>query len=164
MVKLTAVFLACITFLMDTASDYGKDIAWMNMTEEQRYECSYEIKARACGMTAEEFDLLSRTVEAESDRSANIEGRIMIALTILNRVESGSFPGTITGVITQDGQFQVYEDGVIWSVGRTELSDWAIVEAHRWQATGEAPLVLWFNNQGYCHTPYDYIGGNYFSL
>lgn len=162
MIKLIALVIASVTFL-NSSSDYGKDLAWIYMTEEQRYECSYEIKARACGMTPEEFDLMSRTVEAESDRSGNIDGRILIALTILNRAESVSWPDTITGVISQSGQFSVYESGAVWSTGRTDLSDWAIVEAHRWQATGEAPAVMWFNNSGYCHTPYDYVGGNYFS-
>ena len=163
MIKTIAIFCACIILSADTAEDYARDRAWFSMTEEQRQNCSIEYKARACGMTVEEFDLMSRTVEAESDRSDNLEGRVLIALTILNRVSSGEWPDSITGVITQDGQFQVYENGAIWSVGRTTLSDQAVIEAHARLATGEAPNVMFFNNSGYGYgTPYAYEGGNYF--
>lgn len=139
------------------------DSVWFSMTEDQRYESSIEMKANAVGMDVEEFDLMSRVIEAESDRSSDIEGRIMIALVLFNRVESCSFPNNITDVCYQSGQFEVVSNGAIWSVGRTSLSDWAIIEAHRWIADGDSPYVLYFNNSGYAYgTPYGCIGGNYF--
>ena len=146
----------------ESPEDWALDRVYFSMSDEQRAEASIEIKARAVGMTVEEFDLMSRTIEAESDRSNNLEGRVLIAIVIFNRV--GVFADSITGVITQAGQFQVYEDGVIYSVGRTTLSDQAIIEAHARLAEGEAPAIMYFNNQGYNGNGYCECGGNYFSF
>lgn len=163
MVKIIAALLAAITLNAETAEDWAADRAWFYMTEEQRQEASIELKARAVGMTVEEFDLMSRVVEAESDRSNSIEGRVLIALVLFNRVEDGRFEDTITGVCYEDGQFQVVETGAIWSVGRTELSDWAVIEAHQRLAEGDAPAVMYFNNSGYSYgQAYGYVDGNYF--
>lgn len=144
-------------------ADTAKTRAWLSMTEAQRLEADIEYKAAACGLSVETFDLLSRTIEAESDRSDNLEGRVLIALTILNRVDSTSFPGTIEGVITQEGQFEVYYNGSIYGISRTALSDMAIIEAQRRIAEGIAPRVMYFNNSNYAYgEPYCYEGGNYF--
>lgn len=118
-----------------------------------------------------EFILLSSITEAESNRSqTDNEGRIMVAICILNRVndDTGRFPDTITGVISQSGQFSTcrrHSDGTYYSVTeRTDLSDQAVIEAVRRIEEGEAPAVLWFNCIGYSYgTPYGNIGGNYFS-
>jgi hypothetical protein len=119
----------------------------------------------------EEFILLSSITEAESNRSqTDNEGRIMIAICILNRVNDDRFPDTITEVISQSGQFSTCRrasDGSYYSVTeRTDLSDLAVIEAVRRIEAGEAPAVLWFNCIGYNSwgTPYACIGGNYFSL
>ena len=163
MTKAVSICLACLTIFFETGEDWAKDRAWASMTDEQRYEAPIEMKARACGMSVEEFDLISRVVEAESDRSSSIDGRILIALTILNRVESGRWPDTISGVCNQSGQFSVVESGAIWSVGRTNLSDWAVIEAHQWLAEGDAPNLIYFNCMGYNGgTAYCYCDGNYF--
>ena len=117
----------------------------------------------------DEFILLSSIVEAESNRSqTDNEGRIMIAICIINRVNSDRFPNTITEVISQSGQFSTcrrHSDGTYYSVtDRTDLSDQAVIEAVRRIEEGEAPAVLWFNCIGYNYgTPYACVGGNYFS-
>lgn len=117
----------------------------------------------------DEFILLSSIVEAESNRSqTDNEGRIMVCICILNRVNSDRFPNTITGVISQSGQFSTcrrHSDGTYYSVtDRTDLSDQAVIEAVRRIEEGEAPAVLWFNCIGYNYgTPYACVGGNYFS-
>lgn len=116
-------------------------------------------------MTEEEFIFLSSVVEAESDRSDDIEGRVMIAITILNRVQSDQFPDTIEDVLTQRGQFSTVCNGHS-IVDRTELSDQAVLEAVRMIEDGEAPAVMYFNCIGFFSwaPPYEYVGGNYFSL
>lgn len=136
---------------------------WYKQPEEFRSNADTEVMAFFCQMTPEEFDLVSRTVEAESDRSDNFEGRVLIAETIFNRVRSDSFPNTIEGVCYQSGQFQVVYEGTIWSVGRTDLSDQAVIEALYRIEKELAPNVMYFNNSGYAYgTPYCYEGGNYF--
>ena len=160
--RIIIIFLTVLSILF-TPEEWAMDRVWEYMTDEQRYEAPIEYKARAVRMSVEEFDLFSRTIEAESDRSSNLEGRVLIAEVILNRVNSNSFPDTITNVCTQSGQFQVVYEGTIWTVERTNLSDWAIIEASRRINAGLAPNVLYFNNSGYAYgTPYCYEGGNYF--
>ena len=74
-----------------------------NSEPMERASYSDEIKSAMCQMTVDEFDLMSRVVEAESDRSDNLEGRVLIAEVILNRVESEDFADSITGVCNQSG-------------------------------------------------------------
>lgn len=158
-ILLSAALLAKIPGEAETA----KARAWLSMSEEQRLEADIEYKAAACGLSVETFDLFSRVIEAESDRSDNLEGRVLIALTILNRVDSASFPASIEDVIYQSGQFEVVANGMIYSVGRTALSDAAIIEAQRRIAEGIAPRVMYFNATNYAYgEPYGYEGGNYF--
>ena len=135
---------------------------------------SIERRAEEAGIEdVSEFILISSITEAESNRSqTDNEGRIMIAICILNRVndDTGRFGEGITGVISQSGQFSTcrrHSDGSYYSVtDRTDLSDQAVIEAVRRIEAGEAPAVLWFNCIGYNSwgTPYACVGGNYFSL
>lgn len=128
---------------------------------------SLEERAEAAGMTVEEFTLISSVVEAESNRSTDgdLLGRELIALTILNRVEDERFPDTITGVLTQSGQFSTVRNGQS-VVDRTDYSDEAVILAVEWLESGEAPNVEFFNCISYFrgYPAYDYVGGNYFSL
>ena len=166
MIKILAILLASIVFGTETPADWNTDRIWNSMSDEQRYEASIELKARAVGLSVEEFRFFSSVVEAESDRGSGMEGRILIALTIYNRQESESFPDTISGVLNQSGQFSVVSSGACWSVGRTNRSDWAIIEAHRRLASGDAPHVMFFNCIGYNggFEAYDYVDGNYFMV
>lgn len=122
--------------------------------------------AELVGLSYEEFVLMSSVVEAESNRSTdgNLEGRIYIAVTIINRVNSDRFPNTVTGVLTQSGQFSTVRNGQSVT-NRTEWSDEAVVAAYTWIAEGDAPDCLFFNCRYYFagHEPVAYVGGNYFS-
>lgn len=126
--------------------------------------------ADLCGLSEEEFVLFSSVVEAESDRSTpedgdlTTEGRVMIAVTILNRQMSSRFPDTITGVLTQSGQFSTVRNGHSVT-DRSEWSDRAVYEAYLWCQEGTQPHVFFFNCRGYnTGTPYDRVGGNYFMI
>lgn len=147
----------------ETQEQWVLDRVWYYMTDEQRYEASTEMKAQALGMTEEEFIFFSSVVEAESDRSDNLDGKILIAEVIFNRCESSSWPDTIMGVCCQSGQFSVVSGGSVCA-NRTLSSDWAIILAHREIEEGTAPGVMYFNCIGYgAGTAYGYVGGNYFS-
>lgn len=123
-----------------------------------------ESMAEFCNMSEEEFIFISSVVEAESDRSESLDGRILIAETILNRVNSELFPDTITGVLTQSGQFSTVRNGHS-VVNRTDYSDQAVMIAVQEIDAGEAPEVLFFNCIGFFQgrEPYAYVDGNYFS-
>lgn len=126
-------------------------------------KATYQEPYELAGMTEEEFIFISSVVEAESDRSESLEGRILIAETILNRVNSPLFEGdTITEILTASGQFSTVVNGRS-IVERTELSDQAVIIAVQEIESGTAPEVLFFNCIGYNYgTPYAYVDGNYF--
>jgi hypothetical protein len=86
-------------------------------------------------------------------------------LVILNRVADERFPDTISEVLCQQNQFSTVRNNHS-IVGRTELSDEAVIEAVEWLESGDAPHVLFFNCIGYngLGEPYDCVGGNYFSV
>ena len=58
-------------------------------------------------LTEAEFQVLCRIVEAEAG-GEDINGRILVANVILNRVQSEAFPNTVEGVVFQkhNGRFQ----------------------------------------------------------
>ncbi len=120
--------------------------------------------AEQCGMTEEEFIFLSSVVEAESDRSESLDGRILIAETILNRVNSEQFPDTITEVLCQSGQFSTVRNGHS-IVDHTDYSDQAVLIAVEEIEAGVAPDVLFFNCIGFFagRQSYALVDGNYFS-
>lgn len=152
-----------IALLVSRVTEDVKLPLWNMMSAQEQSEADLEVKAWFASMTAEEFELMSIIVEAESDRSESMEGKKLIALTILNRVESSGFPNSIKGVISQSGQFQVYYEGTYRSIKRTETSDRAVVEAYMWKKQ-EHPNVIFFNSIGYngLGQAYDYVDGNYF--
>ena len=59
-----------------------------------------------------DINLLSRLVYGEA-RGEPYEGQVAVAAVVMNRVKSGSFPNTISGVIYQAGAFDVVSDGQI---------------------------------------------------
>lgn len=157
--------MVATALLLTFLSLWMRQAIWGNMSEEQQNQSSVQFKALIAGMSTEEFELMSAIVEAESNRTDSTEGKTLIALTIFNRVESSKFPDSIRGVISQSGQFQVYEEGTYKWVGRTDSSDRAVIEASFWKE-GEHPAVMYFNCIGFSSwaEPYAYVEGNYFSL
>ena len=127
-----------------------------------------EERAASVGLSIEEFTLFSGIVEAESNRSTDgdLEGRIMIALTIWNRLHDTRFPSdSITSVIAQRGQFSTYRrSSGTPCVSGTVYSDEAIIRAYEWIQSGEEyPEVLFFNCRGYnMGEAAGLYGGNYF--
>ena len=121
-----------------------------------------EERAEMAGMSVEDFVFISSVVEAESDRSESLDGRILIALTIINRVEDERFPDTISEVLNQRGQFSTVRNGHSVT-DRTDYSDEAVIRAVEWNEEGDDPNVLFFNCIGFNYgTAYGYVDGNYF--
>lgn len=70
--------------------------------EEKRYEPDEK-----------EMELLARAVYSEA-RGEPTEGQVAVAAVILNRLEDGQFPNTISGVIFQPRAFTAVADGQFW--------------------------------------------------
>ena len=158
-------------FLVALATMFGSTLSFKL---EQPFEATtLEDRAEMAGMTMEEFVLISSVTEAESNRCQDdTTGRRYIALCILCRVMDTRFPDTITGVLTQRGQFSTVRNGHSVT-NRTDLSDLAVIEAVEWIESGEEyPWVLFFNCRNFFRGYEAYpnpnggntIGGNYFSV
>ncbi|WP_425468263.1 cell wall hydrolase [Pasteuria penetrans] len=65
------------------------------------------------GLSDKDFDLIARAVYAEA-RGEPYVGQVAVAAVILNRLESGDFPATVSGVIFQPRAFDAVVDGQIW--------------------------------------------------
>lgn len=77
------------------------------------------------------INLLARVVSGEA-RGESYVGQVAIAAVVLNRVKHSSFPGTIAGVIYQQGAFTAVSDGQInitpdqscYNAARDALNGW----------------------------------------
>ena len=85
---------------------------------------------------------LCSTVEAEAG-ICNTYEKYLVACTILNRVESADFPNTITEVIEQPGQFQVYANKTVLNV---EVSNDTYIAVKRAIWCQKRPESLYFCN------------------
>ena len=70
-------------------------------------------------VTAEEYEALLRIVEAEAG-GENVEGRMLVASVVLNRVNYKRFPDDIIGVIFQKNQFSPVASGRYYKVKITK--------------------------------------------
>lgn len=79
--------------------------------------------------------LLAQLVHGEA-RGEPYKGMVAVAAVVLNRVESSSFPNSISGVIYQKGAFSVVDDGQI-NLAPNEQSIKAARDAmNGWDPTG----------------------------
>lgn len=117
--------------------------------------------ASATRMTDNDYENLLAVVEAEAG-GEDVEGRIMVANVILNRVEDENFPDDVTSVIWQKAggspQFSPTEDGRIHTVTISnttreavnraidgeDLSQGALYFIAKDQA--ESDNIAWFDN------------------
>nr|WP_249365268.1 cell wall hydrolase [Cytobacillus citreus] len=93
-------------------------------------------------ITKEEKDLLARLVHAEA-KGEPYEGKVAVALVVLNRVEDDRFPDTIKNVIYEKRQFQPVENGSI-NQPADQQSQKAVMEALAIQGQGN-DSVYFFN-------------------
>ena len=62
------------------------------------------------GFTKTELDLLAKIISAEA-RGEPYEGQVAVGAVVMNRMAHPSFPGTLSGVIYQNGAFSCLYDG-----------------------------------------------------
>ncbi|MED3780906.1 spore cortex-lytic enzyme [Heyndrickxia sporothermodurans] len=94
------------------------------------------------GYSQNDIQLLANAVYGES-RGEPYEGQVAVAAVILNRIESSSFPNTVSGVIFEPGAFTAVADGQIW-LTPNETARKAVIDAiNGWDPTGEA--LYYFN-------------------
>ncbi|KRG09665.1 hypothetical protein ACA30_21710 [Virgibacillus soli] len=94
------------------------------------------------GFSQNDIQLMANAVYGEA-RGEPYEGQVAVAAVILNRVNSASFPNTISGVIFEPRAFTAVADGQIW-LEPNETAKRAVLDAiNGWDPTGSA--LYYFN-------------------
>ncbi|MCU9613727.1 spore cortex-lytic enzyme [Caldibacillus lycopersici] len=94
------------------------------------------------GFSQNDIQLMANAVHGES-RGESYIGQVAVAAVILNRLDSPSFPDTVSGVIFEPGAFTAVADGQIW-LTPNETSKKAVLDAiNGWDPTGNA--IYYFN-------------------
>lgn len=131
-------YAATPAFQMQLREDLQEEEAYsligsMERAESGQRVVDYQVLERPWpSFTENEFQILCRIVEAEAG-GEDINGRILVANVILNRVESKSFPNTIEGVVFQKNngtfQFSPVRDGRYHNVKVSEETKEAVERA-----------------------------------
>ncbi len=94
------------------------------------------------GFSQNDIKLMSNAVYGEA-RGEPYEGQVAVAAVILNRLESSTFPDTISGVIFEPLAFTAVADGQIW-LTPNDTARKAVMDAiNGWDPTGNA--TYYFN-------------------
>ncbi len=89
------------------------------------------------GYSSSDVYLLAKVIAAEA-RGESYTGQVAVGAVVLNRVDSSSFPDTVSGVVYQKGAFSAVTDSN-WSVSPTAESRKAAQDAiNGWDPTGGA--------------------------
>ena len=113
-------------------------------------------------LNKEEKELLCRTVYCEAGNQS-IETQEMVALTILNRLESDKFPDTLHDVIYQKNQYEVTTWSGFENYGWTEQVEQAVENV---LIENRYPSDMYYFRNGYYHSfgvPYMQSGDLYFN-
>lgn len=128
-------------------------------TTEQPEQPAAEVSPYYMDLSEEDIYLLSCIVDWEANAEP-YEGRLAVANVVLNRVRSGLYPNTVSGVIYQRGQF----GGVLDASGNFSTRwqarlasgprNQGCIDAAREAAAGNNNVIgyLCFNGKNYCNT------------
>jgi len=93
-------------------------------------------------LSQNDINLMARAVYGEA-RGEPYIGQVAVAAVILNRLESPSFPNTISGILFEPGAFTCVADGQIW-LTPNQTAYKAVRDAlNGWDPTGGA--LYYFN-------------------
>ncbi|MBQ8262501.1 MAG: cell wall hydrolase [Lachnospiraceae bacterium] len=112
---------------------------------ERYVQCNVLSKEMQIEITDEELDVLARIVEAEAG-GEDLEGKILVANVVINRVLDDAFPDTVTEVVFQEEngryQFSPVGDGRYYNVRVSEDSYLAAYYALLGQDNSEGALYF----------------------
>lgn len=91
--------------------------------------------------TVDEIDLLNRIVQCEA-QSEDLQGRILIANVILNRVESGIWGDSIEAVLRAPGQFDPMMNGAYKVIEPDDVTKEAVLIALNGENISEGALYF----------------------
>ncbi|RKQ38010.1 spore cortex-lytic enzyme [Oceanobacillus halophilus] len=94
------------------------------------------------GFSQNDIQLMANAVYGEA-RGEPYEGQVAVAAVILNRVDSPSFPNTVSGVIFEPRAFTAVADGQIWLTPNERAKEAVLDAINGWDPTGHA--IYYFN-------------------
>ncbi|WP_407406961.1 spore cortex-lytic enzyme [Peribacillus sp.] len=89
------------------------------------------------GYSQNDIQLMANAVYGES-RGEPYTGQVAVAAVILNRVESASFPNTVSGVIFEPRAFTAVADGQIWLTPNERAKEAVLDAINGWDPSGNA--------------------------
>ncbi len=94
------------------------------------------------GFSQNDIQLMANAVYGEA-RGEPYTGQVAVAAVILNRVNSASFPNTVSGVIFEPRAFTAVADGQIWLTPNETAKEAVLDAINGWDPTGSA--LYYFN-------------------
>lgn len=101
-------------FSKDFKEFFENSFGFIGKTTKKVVEASAKTDVPVYTVTDEEYEILCRIVEAETD--GTLEQKQNVCSCVMSRVESKEFPNTIKGVVFQKTQFTPIIDGRYYSV------------------------------------------------
>lgn len=89
------------------------------------------------GYSQNDIQLMANAVYGEA-RGEPYTGQVAVAAVILNRVESASFPNTVSGVIFEPRAFTAVADGQIWLTPNEKAKEAVLDAINGWDPSGNA--------------------------
>jgi spore germination cell wall hydrolase CwlJ-like protein len=151
----TETIIETVSIVRQTDSEKVKSV---EPTTAEPHKCSWA----DISLNDEEYHLLCTTVFCEAGNQT-VETQTMVALTILNRINSDIFPSTVREVVYQDEQFAVTKWNNFENYGWTESVTAAVKNA---LADNEYPDDMYYFRTLHYHTfgtPYMQSEDLYFS-
>ena len=151
----TETIIETVSIVRQTDSEEVKSV---EPTTAEPHKCSWA----DISLNDEEYRLLCTTVFCEAGNQT-VETQTMVALTILNRINSDIFPNTVREVVYQDEQFAVTKWDDFENYGWTESVTAAVKNA---LADNEHPDDMYYFRTLHYHTfgtPYIQSEDLYFS-
>ncbi|TGB04510.1 spore cortex-lytic enzyme [Halobacillus salinus] len=94
------------------------------------------------GYSQNEIQLMANAVYGEA-RGEPYVGQVAVASVIINRVQSSSFPNSVSGVIFEPRAFTAVSDGQIWLTPNETAKEAVIDAMNGWDPSGQA--LYYFN-------------------
>ncbi|WP_407946616.1 spore cortex-lytic enzyme [Pontibacillus halophilus] len=94
------------------------------------------------GYSQNDIQLMANAVYGEA-RGEPYTGQVAVAAVILNRVESSSFPNSVSGVIFEPRAFTAVSDGQIWLTPNEQAKEAVLDAINGWDPSGNA--LYYFN-------------------
>lgn len=109
-------------------------------------------------LTADDAELIARTVQAESGNQ-DFKGKRLVAAVVLNRIESEDFPNTADEVLSQPKQFSTYK--ALAKTEATYLDRLAV--SMEMKERSDAEIIFFRAGRYGCGIPAYQHGDHYFS-